>query len=1077
MSAFNTPGSSVDLLTNEIYNYIQFVQEAYEKLAKTTETKLTYDAFYAILATSIIENQTSDSNTYKDGDGNRITRLSIYNNEKKLVKILIRTEILTNMKKSLALELCSLMTLYTKSKEIENALNREQEKGLKRIIVGIAILFVILIISLLLGGYVGAKPYFPTKIMKGVQVFSIYAIVLTIVSILMNVLMVNIRYQLKAIQTTTRQVNKRFRIFESFMFDAPNQVSYSAKINDVLSTIDKIRETPTKANSIKTSLTKKYFGKGEKFTEIVMNEDQKKAYRIELSTVNKETNSLADPLQTKNYLDKLLTLSEDDQIDLLLVNYILKIIRNIHSDGMGVARLALTLNKSDPLRILEGTNEILDNYYKLMLKSYQSPDDGLSHEAILRILDNTVIKNLKRFEFSDEKSYSNEEVVQKLDESIHFSLLKDGFKHLLVYMYLPWKVVNYKKLMKYSLPDSKVSQSYIEELSETDKKYLDKFMSNDAAASEIRNLYPLLRSNYVDELRLIEQYSNSISTETQKQTVDDFISFSVSKFNDVYDAQNNVYFTGIQDANDSTKNQAFSDYIAFFNPYFDKLFNDVIELTLMKLNPDKNQFFIYDTQFMRDIIENIVDNNSILKKTEANYRFYMTEALLNIIVKEQKTRFVTKYFDFGAEGNTNKSVKSEYISKQVVEITKVLASAIAPYQIKTSNYNKYIYQKVFEGNKENPFLSSLIENILLQIDFEAALIRKMKPSSNNEDETRFVPPENFMSAINSFKFSTLIGSLRVDDLQEIVNALDFEQTGMFLDQEKSITIAKLMLTGAILISIFGYILYLTLTHTTFPDVAGLRDVDPVKAFQKLDDETLRSANTTIIRELLISGLPLAMISLFIAIFSSFLIKRQTNLKFNKERITQNTSSIKSNIDKLKTLLNNIQANIKVEDRSMAIKDLNSFTDDDKYKMYTLMKKILISYDKCNYIIGANKGNLPFPYAEVFADGLLICIILGTIIYILMKFAPVERLTELKDLYEYKESAQTLVNDPTFIKEISTKFACHTDNVDSILMTVKLVFATSIIVFMFLYTVRVVNSTNMYRVGLYNSKYFQKSKCC
>jgi hypothetical protein len=962
------------------------------------------------------------------------------------------------------------MILYQKSKEIENTLNREQEKGVKRIIAGIAILFMVLVISLLLGGYVGAKPYFPTKIMKGVQVLCIFAIILTIVSILMNVLLVNIRYQLKAIQTTSKQVNKRFKTFESFMFDAPNQVSNSVKIMDILSTMNKIKETPTKADKTKDALIKKYFPQAtaKKYVSTPVTDEEFPAFMTELSK---------DPMPTKEGLDKLLTVAENSQYYALWDNYISKIIRNIHGDGTGVARLTLTQNKSDPIRILEGTNEILDNYYKLMLKSYQSPDDDLSHEAVLRILDNTVIKNLKRFEFNDDKSYSNEEVVQKLDESIHFSLLKNGFKHLLVYMYLPWKVVNYKKLMKFSLPDSKVSQSYIEELSETDKTYLNKFMSNDAAASEIRNLYPLQRSNYVDELKLIEQYSNSISTEIQKQTVDAFISFSVSKFNDVYDAQNNIYFTGIQDANDSTKNQAFSDYIAYFNPYFDKLFNDVVELELMKLNPDKNQFYVFDTQFMRDIVENIVDNNSILKKTEAKYRFYMTEALLNIIVTEQKKRFVTKYLDFAAEGNTNKSVKSEYISKKVVETTKVLASAIAPYQIKTSNYNKYIYQKVFEGSKENPFLSSLIENILLQIDFEAALIRKMKPSSNNEDETRFVSPENFMSAINSFKFSTLIGSLRVDDLQEIVNALDFEQTGMFLDQEKSITIAKLMLTGAILISIFGYILYLTLTHTTFPDIAGLRDVDPVKAFQKLDDEQLRSANTTIIRELLISGLPLAMISLFIAIFSSFLIKRQTNLKFNKERITQNTASIKSNIDKLKTLLNTMQTNIKVEDRSMAVKDLNSFTDDDKYKLYTLMKKILISYDKCNYIIGANKGNLPFPYAEVFADGLLICIILGTIVYILMKFAPVERLTELKDLYEYKESAQTLVNDPAFIKEISTKFACHTDNVDSILMTVKLVFATSVIVFMFLYTVRVVNSTNMYRVGLYNSKYFQKSKCC
>jgi hypothetical protein len=158
-------------------------------------------------------------------------------------------------------------------------------------------------------------------------------------------------------------------------------------------------------------------------------------------------------------------------------------------------------------------------------------------------------------------------------------------------------------------------------------------------------------------------------------------------------------------------------------------------------------------------------------------------------------------------------------------------------------------------------------------------------------------------------------------------------------------------------------------------------------------------------------------------------------------------------------------------------DIQDIDEKTKLKIYNLIKEILIDYDKCNYIIGINRYELPFPYAEVLSDGLMCFIIVGLIIYSFSKFAPIHRVVELKDLYEYQESAQTLVNDPTFVKEITTKMDCHNEDVKSVMIAVKAIMAVSIIVFMIIYSIKIMNSTRMYKYGLATSSFMAKSKCC
>ena len=404
---------------------IQLIQDNYEKLAKSNEN-LTYDQFYRAL--------------------HRTERAS---GDDKLVYTLRTNPIVVNLRTTLTRELCSFATKYIKSKELETQLNKEQVKGIERISTGLYFLVSLVAISLILGAFVSAKQYFPEHVGKGLQILCIFAVILSIVATLFNILIINTKFQQLEAKVLNSKTTRRFQTFDTFMFTAPNEVSNTVQLFDLLSTIDKVNENPKDVKS-KNSLVSKYFGKGNKFVykTLSTDDDFKKLVERQDGTTNL--------WQNQDDLNTILSLTFDKQVVLLWESFTVKIIANIHSEGNGIAKLSLTESKSDPIRILRETNQILNNYYKLMLKTYQSPDENISNAAILKILDNTVVSQLTKLDFSEGKVLSNDEFVERLEEGIHYALLKTAFKNLMIFMYLPWKVIEYRKLMKFSLPTNAI---------------------------------------------------------------------------------------------------------------------------------------------------------------------------------------------------------------------------------------------------------------------------------------------------------------------------------------------------------------------------------------------------------------------------------------------------------------------------------------------------------------------------------------------------------------------------------------------------------------------------------------------
>ena len=54
--------------------------------------------------------------------------------------------------------------------------------------------------------------------------------------------------------------------------------------------------------------------------------------------------------------------------------------------------------------------------------------------------------------------------------------------------------------------------------------------------------------------------------------------------------------------------------------------------------------------------------------------------------------------------------------------------------------------------------------------------------------------------------------------------------------------------------------------------------------------------------------------------------------------------------------------------------------------------------------------------------------------------------------------------------------CHAEDVDAIVFTIKVIVFSTIIMFLTFYTVTIMESAGEFRMGLYNSVYYEESRC-
>ena len=777
------------------------------------------------------------------------------------------------------------------------------------------------------------------------------------------------------------------------------------------------------------------------------------------------------------------------KLDQLLVSqvwdrYVSIVMQNVHNYGNGLKNLKMIEITSSNIKVLKNVNNILGPYYDVMLKSRQNFADANTKDGIMKLIDATVIKELSNidiFSLEDNTVLKDPVFISKMEDGEHYKMLLKGFMHLIVYLYPVYKNVSYEKLVilqkeEEALKNNSKTETIDTSLSDEDKKVINKTMLEDPILTQVRNTYPLVKDNFVEEIAIMKQYDQSDTTKDRVEIVQNFISDTVLAFNTINDMENDKYLRMMNNTPSPSETQILmTNYAKTFNAYFEKLYKNFIRYELAKLDPISSQYFIFNPVYMKDKLNTYVKATLVVKDLEPNYIKMMVNIIVDDLIAEQKSRYISSYFSY--EKNKENSLKAHVINGQMIELIQRIAPSLTPYEFKVSDYAKYIINKL-SNNSDNVStnVSSAIETLLTNIDYEVAIQKGIVSStlSDAANEMRFVPIHDFVYNIDQYKFNTLYNALQPEILKNLVKTIEPESSKVFAGREFKRNIAEIIMKMLIFFLIVAYILYAIIliekkqkNTDVFADESTNRDVRKLNAILQGD---------AIWGSVFKFGVPLTGCILFISIFNSYVVKAKDNIEFNKGLMRENTEDIQQSVDDLNKILDNINMSLTTEQSIQSIGDIKDINIETKQKLYNVIKNILITYDKCNYIVGIDKYNIPFPYAEVLTDGIMSVFILGLIVYTISKFAPLVRVIELKDLYEYKESSQTLVNDSTFVSEIMTRSACHKDEVDGIMYTVKAIATMSVLVFMVMYSLQIINATSEYKGGLYKSPLYENKKC-
>jgi hypothetical protein len=948
------------------------------------------------------------------------------------------------LQEHITMKLMDVCYKIKKIQEIEDEVAGNRLDSLDVLRGSFVFIYVILTIIFVVVSVLVGKAY-KHDFFKASKMILTFVLIYLVVSTLFILFIKYINQQKRTVNSNFNEVMKLLRSYKNFMHNNNN-----------------LKPDSSDTNSSTTVM--RTISKGDDFINAIT------LYRDQRKKQKQNTNALMK--QDKAFVSQIWTI------------YVSIVMQNVHNYGSGLKNLKMIEISSSNIKILKGVNNILGPYYDVMLKSKQNFADASTKDGIMKILDATIIKELSTidiFSLQDNTVLRDPVFISKMEDGEHYRMLMKGFMHLIVYLYPVYKNVSYEKLVllqkeEEALKNNSKTKTQDPLLTDVDKKVINKAMLEDPVLTQVRNTYPLVKDNFMEEIELMKRYDQSDTTKDRVEVIQNFVSNTVLAFNTINDMENDKYLRMMNNTPSASQTQILmSNYAKTFHAYFEQLYKNFIRLELAKLDPKSSQYFIFNPVYMKDKLNTYVKASPVVRDLEPNYTKMMVNTIVDDLVAEQKSRYISSYFSY--EKDKEKSLKVHVINGRMVELIQRVAPALTPYEFKVSDYAKYVINKL-SSNSDNisTNVSSAIETLLTNIDYEVGIQKGIVSSTLSDvaNEMRYVANHDFVYNIDQYKFNTLYNALQPEMLKHLVTTIEPESSKVFAGREFKRKNAEIIMRMLIAFLVVAYILYaIVLIEKKRQNTDVFADENTNPDVKKLN--TILQGDA-IWGNVFKFGVPLTGCVLFISIFRSYVVKAKDNIEFNKGLMRENTEDIQQSVDELNKILDNINMSLTTEQGVQSIGDIKGITIETKQKLYNVIKNILITYDKCNYIVGIDKYDIPFPYAEVLTDGVMSIFILGLIVYSISKFAPLTRVIELKDLYEYKESSQTLVNDPTFVSEIMTKGACHKDEVDGVMYTVKAIATMSILVFMVMYSLQIINSTSEYRGGLYTSPLYENKKC-
>lgn len=369
---------------------------------------------------------------------------------------------------------------------------------------------------------------------------------------------------------------------------------------------------------------------------------------------------------------------------------------------------------------------------------------------------------------------------------------------------------------------------------------------------------------------------------------------------------------------------------------------------------------------------------------------------------------------------------------------------------------------------------SQIEDALIAvIDQADKQAQAQNNSINAQQTTKYIPVAKFTEAFKSMQFKDfsnlyystssvdkVINMLYLSVQNNVASNLSAEQN-IFLAKDRELEHFRYIIINTSIIMFLCYVYYAAYQFKSL----ATKNQDKPFTFDKMLTKALMHAT------------PILVIAFVIVLMVSWYKKSDALNSYNREILERNGQQLVSSLDDLNTQMADINASIMASSVKFSADTTLDKMNIDAAKIqqiYTSMTTSVDLLEKCNLLMEGADVELPFPWTDATINILLIvmCVVVLAVVY--LQLDPIKKFKEIRTHnMDMKRVQMGIPIDTT--PYIGAGNVADAENLD-MNVTLKIVAFVVFIIMVIMFCSKLLRSSQDYKYGLYNSKYYEEARC-
>jgi len=320
------------------------------------------------------------------------------------------------------------------------------------------------------------------------------------------------------------------------------------------------------------------------------------------------------------------------------------------------------------------------------------------------------------------------------------------------------------------------------------------------------------------------------------------------------------------------------------------------------------------------------------------------------------------------------------------------------------------------------------------------------------------------------QFADEFGSMTLSQYQDMVNSVDTidnvatqlymsvkrgvaanlsAEQNPFLEEQRTLQQQTILIAHISVAAILLYLLFVT---------------------YNLADIATSTAKWNDLRSKMFLVVPGICIAFVIVLVTSQHKKNSILHQYNRDILEQNGDSLVSNLDELNAKVHDMQKFITRKNKNYApdtpIQTVG-ISASDVHELYERLVASVDSLDKCNLLVEGTNIQMPFPWTDITINLIIIAICVAVLFIV---FAQINPITIINNIKNANEAARKIAMN------IPVSLDVYKQDDEPVSVILQYIAFVVFLILVIAYSTTLVKSSNDYKLGLYNSNYYAKSRC-